>query len=119
MIKKSISTLPFFLAGDKTHLQEVIHPKNDQVNLGYSLARAYIKVGESSLPHSLAQSELYYILEGKGKLFIEGEEHNIQAGDVVLVPAHAKQYVQNTGTNKLEFLCIVSPPWTAEGEDIC
>ena len=119
MIKKSVSDIPFFLAGDKTHLQEVIHPKNDQVQLGYSLARAYVEVGTSSLPHSLAESELYYFLQGNGELFIEDEKHVIQRGDVVLVPSGAKQYVRNTGTNKLEFLCIVSPPWTPEGEEIC
>ena len=118
MIKKILAQIPEFLAGDKTILKEVFHPKNDEVDINYSLAKAYIKKGEQSLPHHLAQSELYLFLKGEGKIFINKESTTVQKGTVIYVPPKATQYVVNTGQESLEFLCIVYPPWTAEGEEI-
>ena len=112
MIIKSIENILAFEANDKTTLKEIIHPKNDELELNFSLAHASLKKGESSVPHCLLnQTEVYYVLNGSGKIKIEEEYQNINKGDVVLVPAGAKQHVDNQGDEPLEFLCIVSPPW--------
>jgi len=116
MIYKKIKDIPEFLAGDHTHLKEVLHPTNDHLALNFSLAHAYIKVGESSLPHRLAHSETYYILAGFGKIIIDGKMQTIEKGDMVYVPENAEQYVKNDGEIDLVFLCIVSPPWSPETE---
>ncbi|HFB99504.1 MAG TPA: cupin domain-containing protein [Phaeodactylibacter sp.] len=118
MIYKKIKNIPEFLAGDHTHLKEVLHPHHDQLDLGFSLAHAYLDIGEKSLPHQLAYSETYYILEGKGVIFTDKKKQNIEKGDVIFVPAHAEQFVENTGTTAIRFLCIVSPAWTADSEKI-
>ena len=118
MLLKSIEDLLAFKANDNTTLREVIHPKNDNVQLNYSLAHASLGSGESSLPHCLVnQSELYVFLEGEGKININGDERNIKKGDVVLVPKGATQYVENRGKGTLKFLCIVSPLWQ-ENDDL-
>lgn len=112
-MKKKLTDLELFEAGDKTHLREILHPKNDQVTLGYSLAHAFLEPGESSLPHALAErSEAYHFLSGSGTLMVDGAAHQVETGDTVLVPPNAAQYLVNTGREKLSFLCIVSPPWT-------
>jgi len=117
MIKKTIADLPTFIAGDDTILSEVIHPKNDAVHLPYSLAHASIPVGGKSLPHTLTHSdELYYFLSGQGQIFIEEEHENVKSGEIVLVPAGSQQWVENTGESELVFICIVSPPWSADEE---
>lgn len=118
MIHKKLDTIPEFLAGDLTRLKEVLHPKNDQLDLGFSLASAYLKVGEASLPHRLAHSETYFILSGQGEIFIDKKQQTLEAKDLVFVPAAAEQYVKNTGAEDLHFLCIVSPPWTPECEEV-
>ena len=77
MLKKSLKNIPTFIAGDKTIIQEFIHPKNDGVDVQYSLAHAIVEVGKSSEPHILHQSsELYVILEGESVLHV-GEEAEI------------------------------------------
>ncbi len=118
MIFKKLKDIPEFLAGDHTHLKEVIHPSNDNLELGYSLAYAYLKVGEQSLPHQLSHSETYFFLEGNGEIIINDNKQIIETGDTVLVPPHAMQYVINKGNTELRFLCIVSPPWSPETEEI-
>lgn len=118
IIHKKVSTINGFLAGDHTQLKEVLHPKNDLLNLPFSLAYATLDAGKSSLPHQLKESETYYFLSGHGKIVIDGESIQVAKGEVVLVPPKAKQHVVNESEEVMEFLCIVAPPWTEEGEEI-
>ena len=118
MLIKNISNIPSFLAGDHTFIKEVLHSKNDDVNIGYSLAHASLPVGETSLPHQLRSSEVYYILNGQGIVFINDEEQTVKGGDMVFIPENARQYIRNTGAVELTFLCIVHPEWKETEEDI-
>jgi mannose-6-phosphate isomerase-like protein (cupin superfamily) len=117
MIKKSIATIPPFTAGDHTLIREVLHPKNDGVPMSYSLAHAELEAGKASLPDRLMErSEVYIILEGEGTAYVDGQATHLQAGDVLFIPAGAEQYVDNTGTQTVRFLCIVDPAWSEESE---
>lgn len=117
MFKKSLSDIPSFIAGDKTIIKEFVHPKNDAVDLNYSLAHAVVEVGKASEPHILTKSsELYVILSGEGELFIENEAAILRGGEMALVPAGATQWIRNVGDVPLAFYVIVSPPWDEEQE---
>jgi len=118
MVKK-LTDAEGFRAGDNTWLREILHPANDPVNENYSLAHAHLEVGESSLPHKLmTSSETYFILEGNGTILIDGKLYPMEKGDIIYVHSGALQSVQNTGTVRLVFLCIVSPPWADTDEEI-
>lgn len=118
MIVKNAPSLPFFTAGDATILTEVLHPKNDFIELPYSLAFAKIEPGKKSLPHTLGGSETYIFTAGKGTIVVNGQRQRVASGMVVLVPANAEQYVENEGTTTLCFYCIVAPPWREEAEEV-
>jgi len=119
VFKKKLTDAAEFSAGDATLLRELVHPDKDPVELPYSLAHARLEAGKSSLPHCLTgQSELYYFLEGKGEIYLDGKPVEAGAGEVVLVPAGVPQFVRNTGSGDLVFLCIVSPPWREKSEII-
>ncbi len=116
MLIKTIADIPSFIAGDKTIIKEVLHPKNDAAQINYSLAHATVNVGEKSIPHKLKSTEVYIILNGKGKVHIDEEEAIIQAGQLVFIPAKALQWIENIGDTSLDFLCIVEPSWKAADE---
>lgn len=116
MLKK-ITDSTCFLAGDLTRLRELLHPANDVVQTSFSLAHAYLEVGENSLPHRLTtSSETYFILEGNGIISVDEKEFVLEGNDTFFVPPNALQSVKNTGETRLSFLCIVSPPWSPEDE---
>ena len=117
MIIKSADNL-FFKANDLTNLTEVLHPKNNKLDLPYSLAFAYLEAGETSLLHVLKETEVYFIMKGKGEIRLGEIRYFIEKGDCVVVLPDIEQSVTNTGECRLEFLCIVSPPWTESGEKI-
>ena len=117
MLFKSLDQIQSFIAGDETIIKEWLHPKNDAVDTNYSLAFAEVEPGKSSLPHALkTSSEAYIILEGQGVAHVDDELQAVQPGDLVLIPAGAKQYIENTGSGNLRFLCFVSPPWNKDEE---
>lgn len=109
---------PLLTAGDKTLLRELLHPAKDPVDIRYSLAHALVLPGNKSTPHRLRTSEVYYILAGSGTMHINAEARRVTVGAVVYIPPGATQYIHNTGTEGLSFLCIVDPAWRVEDEEV-
>ncbi len=73
----------------------------------------------STLPHKLIKSsEVYWIIDGSGTLYINRKSVDLKKGRAVLVPPSAEQYVVNNGDKSLEFICIVSSPWDESDEEI-
>ena len=118
MIIKKLNKCSAFIAGDKTIIRELMHPSNDEVSIGYSLAHAEVKKGQSSVAHRLKGSELYYILKGNGKMHVDDSSFEVETGDCFVVPPNALQYIDNTGNESLLFLCIVEPFWQESDEII-
>jgi mannose-6-phosphate isomerase-like protein (cupin superfamily) len=107
-----------FVAGDHTLLRELLHPDKQAIALRYSLAHAIVPVGQTSTPHSLTTSEVYYILSGEGEMHIDAETQQVAAGDAVYIPPNAKQFIRNSGSEPLVFICIVDPAWRKEDETV-
>ncbi len=107
-----------FIAGDNVILREILHPDKADLKLRYSLAHAVVKPGQTSYLHSLITSEVYYILKGKGLMFIDREKKPVSSGHIIYIPPHAKQCIENTGNTDLAFLCIVDPAWRIEDESV-
>jgi mannose-6-phosphate isomerase-like protein (cupin superfamily) len=107
-----------FVAGDGTLLRELLHPDKHGEGYRYSLAEARLAPGMVSAPHRLSASEVYYITAGRGRMHIDGEEREVAAGDAILIPPEARQYIESLGPDELVFLCIVDPAWTPEAETV-
>lgn len=107
-----------FVAGDGTFLRELLHPDRQEGGFRYSLAHARLAPGTSSLPHALRTSEVYYILQGAGRMHVGDETAEVGVGDAVVIPPGALQYIEAVGPEELAFLCIVDPAWRAEDETV-
>jgi mannose-6-phosphate isomerase-like protein (cupin superfamily) len=117
-LHKRVSDVKAFAAGDATFIREILHPRNEGIDLPYSLAYGSLEVGASSIPHVLQNDELYYILDGKAAIQNGEEVIEVNAHEVFLVRKNTRQFVRNLGDKKLIFLCIVSPPWSEDKEEI-
>lgn len=118
MFVRKHKKVPVFIAGDKTVLRELFNPLKEKMELNYSLAHAIVKPGQTTQKHTLQSSEVYYILEGKGTMFINQESQGVTKGDTVYIPPNAEQNIKNTGKKNLLFICIVEPAWKKEDETI-
>lgn len=105
-----------FSANDGCRIRELLHPSQDPVNLPYSLAIAKVDAGKQSYTHKLMQDEVYYIMQGEGRMHVNDDVRTVSNGDVVYIPAGSPQWIENTGASDLIFAAIVNPPWTKQGD---
>ncbi|MHA1768395.1 MAG: cupin domain-containing protein [Candidatus Thorarchaeota archaeon] len=120
MIVRRLEERDEIKALDDTRVREILNPNHDEGDLllGYSLAHAIVAPNAESLPHRFKEaSEVYFILKGRGLMHVNDETAEIGVGDTVYIPPGATQYVENLTSETLEFLCMVSPPWTPDSEE--
>jgi mannose-6-phosphate isomerase-like protein (cupin superfamily) len=87
--------------------------------MNFSIALAILKPGKSSLPHRMKSSvEIYFILEGKAHMHIENDSEIVEPDQTIYIPPRSVQWIENIGNSDLKFLCMVSPPWKAEDEEL-
>jgi len=117
MFTKSLSDCVSLVANDGCRVWEILHPKNDALDLPYSFALAEVAVGECSYRHRLVQTEVYYVLAGRGLMHVDDEARELSVGDAVVIPGGAVQWIENRGDEALRFIAVVSPPWTADDDE--
>ncbi|MFZ2412160.1 MAG: cupin domain-containing protein [Candidatus Methanoperedens sp.] len=118
MFIKNLKDCDEFIAGDNSLLRELLHPDKADLDIRYSLAHAVVPPGQTTTPHSLKTSEVYYIMEGEGMMHIDDETARVRQGQAVYIPPNSRQYIRNTGKTDLVFLCIVDPAWRKEDEEV-
>ncbi len=99
-----------------TEIKEYFYPKDVSNVISYSLAQFTLEPNKRSKLHKLNSAEVYYILEGSAIIKINGKPYNLIKDDSILVLANSEQYIQNTGSRSLRFLCIVEPSWKQSDE---
>ena len=98
----------------------LLHPDKADLAIRYSLAHARVKPGERTTPHRLQTTEVYYILQGQGRMHIDAEVAGRHRRVRHLHPARMRSNTSRTpATVDLVFLCIVDPAWRPEDEEIC
>ncbi|HQT83052.1 MAG TPA: cupin domain-containing protein [Candidatus Paceibacterota bacterium] len=70
------------------------------------------EVGEET--HHHVEQTLFF-LSGAGKSFLNGKEHAIGAGDVVVVTPGTRHNFVNTGTEPLKVYTVYAPPNHIDG----
>jgi mannose-6-phosphate isomerase-like protein (cupin superfamily) len=118
MFIKDLKKCEEIIAGDNTTLRELLNPLKEDIIIRYSLAHAKVKPGEITYAHRLKSSEVYYVLEGEGEMYIDSEKEKVSAGQAIYIPPNSIQRIRNTGISDLVFLCIVDPAWKPEDEEL-
>lgn len=59
--------------------------------------------------------QFFRIEEGRAKVVIDGEEHEVYEGFAIIVPAGSQHNVVNTGSNPLKLYTLYSPPNHPDG----
>ena len=84
-----------------------------------SIAYAILKPETVSKPHTLREaSEVHFVLEGKGIVYMAGETPRVGPGQAVVIPPGCEQYAEAMGTEDFKSLYIVYPFWR-EDNKIC
>src|SRR5687768_18571499 len=118
MLIRKLENSPEFTAGDGTLLREILRPEDPDIAIRYSLAHARLAADQKSQKERLSSTEVYFILEGRGVMQIDGRRQAVGSGDCIYIPPGSVQHIENEGSDDLVFLCIVDPAWRKEDEEI-
>jgi mannose-6-phosphate isomerase-like protein (cupin superfamily) len=103
----SLSTAPPFTTKDGSTIRELYHTSKQ------SLAEATLEPDEATQRHYHARTEeIYFILEGSGRMEVDGDARTVRPGDAVLIPPGARHRLENTGGSELRILCCCAPPYS-------
>jgi len=98
-----------FTTKDGSEIRELLAHRNSCIR-NQSLAEARLPPGAKTMPHHHdLTEEIYYILEGVGRLQIDGEVSDVKIGDAIAIPPGALHTITNTGDTTLKFLCCCAP----------
>ncbi len=85
-----------------------IGPAIGAKQLGYNLT--VVPPGKRAFPYHLHHKleEMFFILEGEGRLRYNGEEYDLKVGDVIACPAGpgGAHQIINTGKTELKYLAV-------------
>ena len=86
-----------FITKDGSNVREIVAPQNSSLK-NQSLAEARLRSQHSTKEHYHIQSEeIYYILEGAGKIKINDETREIKVFDAISIPPGKRHKIWNTG----------------------
>ncbi len=75
---------------------KVIYPETGFNTKSLILGVVEVDPGNHTPLHRHNCEEVYYVLEGRGEVEVEGERHSIEAGDAVYIKEGARHRVFNT-----------------------
>jgi mannose-6-phosphate isomerase-like protein (cupin superfamily) len=105
----NIADAAAFTTKDGSEIRELLAHRNSGIR-NQSLAEARLPVGGATAPHfHPAAEEIYYLLQGRGRMHIESEVREVGPGDAIAIPPGARHMIATLGDETLRFLCCCAP----------
>ncbi len=88
----------------------LVHPSNSSTQYFDFRISSYQPRGYAEVHvHEVAEN-LYYILQGRGIVELDGERHLVEPHTVIHIPPGVRHGIFNTGLEDLVFIVVASPP---------
>jgi mannose-6-phosphate isomerase-like protein (cupin superfamily) len=88
----------------------LVHPSNADTRYFDFRISSYQPKGYAEVHvHEVAEN-IYYVLQGKGIVELDGKKHLVEPHMVVHIPAGVRHGIFNTGLEDLIFIVAASPP---------
>jgi mannose-6-phosphate isomerase-like protein (cupin superfamily) len=76
-----------------------------------------IEPGGRQRIHRHAPEQIYYLLEGTGRMTVGSDVRDVQAGDCVFIPSQTDHGLENTTKRVLKYLSAAAPAFPGQDLD--
>ncbi|MDR0534352.1 MAG: cupin domain-containing protein [Verrucomicrobiales bacterium] len=112
MTVRNLAEQPPFTTKDGSTIRSILDRANAPVQ-NQSLAEAQLSAnGQTDRHYHKLSEEIYFILEGRGVMEIDGESREIGPGEAVLIPPGAWHQIK--ALTAIRFLCCCAPAYAHE-----
>jgi mannose-6-phosphate isomerase-like protein (cupin superfamily) len=106
---QNIERVPNFITKDGSEIRELLAHRNSAIR-NQSLAEARVPPGATTTLHYHPRTEeIYYILQGKGRMRVGDDTSDVGPGDAIAIPPGQTHQITCTGDATLVFLCCCAP----------
>lgn len=113
MYKRNLKEISGFIAKDGSYVKEVINPRIFDVK-DYSIAFAIIK-GSTKMHYHKTSEEVYFVLKGRGKMFLDDKWFDIKEGDFIVIKPGIKHKVM---ADEIHIICYSHPSYK-DDDTVC
>lgn len=107
-----------FVTKDGSAVRELMHPAKHACR-ALSLAEAQVEPGAvTALHRHRTTEELYFILEGSGRMTLGDRELAVAAGDTICIIPGTAHNIRNTGCGPLRILCSCAPAYRDDDTEL-
>lgn len=100
-----------FITKDGSEIRELLSHRNSCIRL-QSLAEARVPSGTTTQFHyHVRTEEIYYITAGRGKVRLDEQWCEVNAGDAIAIPPGTRHQITAHAGSDLCFLCCCSPAY--------
>lgn len=104
----------WYEAEDRAVAREIASPRNSRAQ-ELSIADIIIPAGVAVRPHYHAViEEIYFISEGTGIMFIDGQEKRVVKGDAIVIRPGERHSIRNDTDEELRLIVTCTPAWTPD-----
>lgn len=112
MVVRSLEDAEPFVTRDGSVIRELLGPASVPAR-NQSLAEATIAAGQATERHYHAVAEeIYFIVEGNGRMELDGTSADVGPGDAILIPPGAWHRIAATADGDLRLLCACAPAYS-------
>lgn len=89
----------------------ISEPEGEKIREVFSngeIGIAEAEVEDAELHYHEEMEEIYYVVEGEGKMVLDEEEMDLEEGDLIYIPSE----VQHRAWGGFKVLVISKPPWS-------
>lgn len=96
------------------HTRVMVGPQAPLEAERFVMGHVTIYPGGSVPLHSHQQEEVYYIVAGQGKIAVDEECRDVQAGDCIYLRPHSNHRLSNTSADDMVMMFCYAPKTVAE-----
>ena len=91
-------------AGNGASRQVLIGPDEGP---NFAMRRFIMEPGGGIAAHTNSVEHEQYVLRGRARIGVGGEEYDVEVGSVVMIPAGVPHWYKVKGDEPFEFICVV------------
>ena len=114
MFMKNRDEIESFIGDDGAVIRELASPQNSPLTR-HSLAEIRHPPGTACHEHHHTEAEeVYYVIEGRGRVRVDGEMRDIEPGDIVVLVPGQRHIVWQQGEGDLVMLVTCVPAYSVK-----